>query len=441
MSTSALHDFVVGDAPQIDQDLCKEHRVGSDRVWRVAVTMLGHAHDGVMFMSRKYLSDYTGIPERAVRDAITVLDKSGVIKRTDFVVHPKGTAWASVHWEPTWEVSGRTLKVDLGNVKAPDEQACRDARIGRDRAWNVAFLAIAVKDASIGLLAELAGIGVRQVRAAAKAAGLAVKAGKTALVWQRKVLATRPKRPDPCHNTTPPSSNNNLPPSGEARAREGAFETPLRIQKIFRSALQDLFRRGKAMPYPGLDFGNVTPDESEVPTKDLRRASRQSSKPSRKPPRRQRPLESWTPLDSVNEYKEQFAARYYHVPGELGDSAKLAKILGKMRNQFGHDARTEMRVLDRWLDDAADINGNTHVAPWRKWIASFRTFYDAAENHVKLDHPEYQTYKDRQPKPEPEQDVYVPEEQPSAVVEYLASVGDDDSAFQAMEIYIPPEQE
>ncbi len=421
MSTSAMHDFVVGDSPQIDPEICRKHRVGSDRVWRVAVTMLSHAHSGVMFMSRAYLSDLTGIPERAVRDAITVLDQSGVIRRTDFVVHPKGTSWASVHWEPTWEVSGRTLKIDIGDIKAPDEQACRDARIGRDRAWNIAFLAAAVKTASVGLLAELAGIGERQIRAAAKAAGLVVEAGKTALAWKRKVIA---KRPDPCHETTTTSTKDNLPPSGEARAREGGhlsvFQTSIQIQKTFRASLQALFGR-KPVPYPGLDFENVVPDESTIPTKDLRRAARKSSKPSRKAHRSQRPLETWSPLDSVNEFKEQFGARYFHVPGELGDSAKMAKILGKMRIDYGHDARTEMRVLERWLDDAADINGNTHVAPWRKWLASFRTFYEAAENQVKSDDPTYQTYKDRHPQEEPAQDVYVPVEKPSAILDYLAS--------------------
>ena len=382
--SQAVYDFVSGVSPQISAEVCRQHRIGFDRVWHVAVVMLTYSRedgDHEMFMSRKFLAKRTGINERDIRTCLEVMEQSGIITRAGRMVHPEGTPWPSVHWRPTWQPSGPMFKVDYTDIKV-DPEACSKAGVGRDRAWRIAYLLKAMKYASIEALAAAIGTGERQVRKALAAIGKRV-AKRLSRAWEWAC------RPDPRHNAPTTTQVTNTP-SQTSSGRE-----PTRLRARGRARLKWMFG-GKLMPWE-IFANDYVPDDSEVPTSQLSRRMQERIGGSMKGvPRSERPVETWSPLDSAREFRERFQAAYPAAPGDTGDLLKLSKILGKMRKQYGHDARTEMFVLDAWLSDPADVvYRNPHVPAWRKWLSAFTGHYRDAERRVATVDPEYTTVEGR----------------------------------------------
>lgn len=383
---SAAHDFVVGTSPQIDPRACADRRIGYDRVWRVGVVMLSHAHESngnVMFMSRGYLARLTQMNEREVRDAVAVLEQSGVLARQRFIVTPLGTQNPSVEWLPGWSPSGKKLKVDFAAVEV-DAAQCKEHGVGRDRAWRIAYLARVTKNATAEALARLSGIAVRQVRKALNAVGAKVaRVAEAVIEW---VL-----RPDPRHDIR--TTNNNTPsqpPTGVVRERARAREGTRRGKNWLR-----WITGGKIMPWDIFANDDRVPDDDLVPASQLSERARKLIKPSSLP-RHERPLETWSPMDSAREFRDQFQKRYPMAPGATGDVVQIAKILGSMRKKYEHDARTEMIVLKRWLDDTNDvIRRNPSVDAWRKWLQAFGRHYHEAEKGVARIDKTYVDYEGR----------------------------------------------
>lgn len=147
------------------------------------------------------------------------------------------------------------------------------------------------------------------------------------------------------------------------------------------------------MPYDIFDEPGRIPDEGSIPTAQLRRKAR---KKTPRPQRSELPLDAWTPLDSAKEFQRRLLEAHPFAPGDLGNVVQLAKILGKMRNQHGHDARTEMAVLELFLKDRTSIYQRSRkTALWRKWLASFNTYYDDADRYLQNADATYVGYHER----------------------------------------------
>lgn len=375
--TAAMADFVMGSAPQIDPVLCRESRIGYDRVWRVAVNILSLAGGGgLMFPSRKTLSEATGIHDRDIATSLAVLEGSGVIRRDGYAHHPRGTQWLSVHWLPGWETSGAELMVDPRDVRV-DAVACAEARVGRDRAWRVAFMLKALKGATTSVLAGAIGIGERQVRACLSALGAVVKGRQK---QEKKEWRSAAVRLDPPHDAETTNTHTRpLPPTGgESSPRAHARG------RVSPRSWAKWIGRGLVMPWE-IFRDDYEADESLVPSTQLSRdASRRVAPKASKQPRGLRPVESWTPLDSAREFRDRYCQMYPMAPGATGDVAKIAQILGSLRSRYNHDARTEMKILQLWLDDPIDVRvRNPRVPAWKKWIAAFHRHYADAEAAVK----------------------------------------------------------
>lgn len=383
---SALYDFVAGDSPQIDPEVCKRKRIGVDRVWRVAAFMLEHArnvNDNILWMGRGYLSKELGIHERTIRAAVEVLEESGVLRRVGEAVYPLGSKNYSVQYRPAWTVSKTPLKFRLESVRIDQEEAKRQ-RLGQDRAFRIAVL-MKVKGST---------------EAVARAIGAALRTVRYALKAITGVIFRDPRQDKDSNNSLaqvyPPTGD--TPEHARERARIEPTSDPGQVPTDnFFTKLKRKFG-GRLMPYEIFSDG-VTMDEGCLPTRQVVRsewANDRVKHAAKGQPRRNRPLETWTPMDSALEFRDRFLLTYPTAPGSTGSMVQLAKILGKLRKDYGHDARVEMMILDSWLSDAIDVAGrNTHVAPWRKWLASFATYYAAAENRAKYVEPEYQTVADR----------------------------------------------
>lgn len=360
---SAVADFVLGAAPEIDPELCRQHRVGVDRVWRVAAVLLDHESpvDGTFWPGPERLSEMTGVHPRTVRVALRVLEGSGVISRAQ-------TNTVHTVWKPGWAPSARRLGFNLRTIEVPEED-CAQRRIGRDKTWRISVLWHATK-AAVGRLAELAKTSTRQVRAALAAVGLVAS----------RVLKRRDSR-----NETPPTTPTpqSQPPTESVPGRAWT-----------RAKALALYSKGSPlMPYDIFEETDRIPDEGMIPTSRLRRQAR---KKTPRPARGDLPLDAWTPLDSAKEFQSRLQKTHPHAPGDLGNAVQLAKILGKMRNQYGHDARTEMAVLELFVKDRTSIyQRNRHVPLWRKWLASFTSFYAEADRYLGVVDPTYVGYEER----------------------------------------------
>lgn len=338
---SAVYDMVAGTAPEIDQQACRERRIGVDRVWRVGVFMFSHLHKDAVYTRRSYIATSLGINERDVIKAVEVLEVSGIVKRDGRHVHPQGTTWPSVHWVPGWDVSPHTHKQLDVEV---DVDACAREGIGVDRAWRIAVVAKHLSKTSAAVLASLTGIAERSVRKAARVLGLVLDKTVKERIWSN-------------------------------------------IMRPVRNAK----RRGKRMPW-AMFADDYQPDEDVTPTRQLSMSPKNKEKGL---PRQARPVETWSPLDSAREFRERFLMSCPNIPGSTGDTTQIAKILGRMRKEYGHDARVEMFVLAKFLQESSYLYKNPHIAPWRKFLAAFYHHYNDAEKQVQAVDKTYRTAENK----------------------------------------------
>ena len=288
---------------------------------------------GAVFTGRAYIAERLGINERDVTKALEVLEASGILRRADKQLRD-GSLWPSIIWEPGWEVS-RTSHQPL-DVEV-DKDLCAREGIGYDRAWRIAVVAKHLRKTSAAVLAGITGIAERAIRKAAKVLGLALDRTVKERSWKNRL------------------------------------------------------RKVKRMPWD-IFAKDYEPDECVTPTRLL---TREKKRPDTKLPRQARPVETWSPLDSAREFKERFLMSCPHIPGSTGDTAQMAKILGKMRKEFGHDARVEMQVLDKFLQDSSYLYRNPHIAPWRKFLSSFYHHYGEAEKNVQRVDSTYMTAENK----------------------------------------------
>lgn len=138
------------------------------------------------------------------------------------------------------------------------------------------------------------------------------------------------------------------------------------------------------MPYEVMrELDNVVLDESQMRTKDLQGSDVAEAMAEYEKSRRGRPSKDWTALDIAREFKKLIKENYPTAPGDLGDTVQLAKILGRLRKEYGHDGRVEYEILTTWINDATDIAGrNQHVPVWKKFLKAIHTHYRKAEATV-----------------------------------------------------------
>lgn len=369
---SALDDFVMGTSPQIDEQMCANARIGYDRVWRAAAEMLHVLRPGGrIYMSYGELADRMGVHVRTARTAVYVLEESGVLRYVDKKIE-RGDPYETVTRVPAWTPSvGRVLDLDIRKVDV-DAEACRERRVGVDRAWRVSVLWQALKTRTASLVATVAGIGQRQVRNALAALGLEVSDRKHSAVRWR--LRRKKKRTDPRSKKLPNSSQRDTSYPSSTHAERGQR----------RRWVQRIIYRGRIMPYDVFDeLEDVIPDESTLPTREVTASNVAEQRQSAARSRQDRPVDSWSALDVAKEFQFRVRQAYPTTPGDTGDAVVLAKILGKWRKEYGHDARVEMFALEEWLRDAADIQvRNLHVPLWKKFLKALQRNYRTAEQRV-----------------------------------------------------------
>lgn len=328
--TRAAMDYVLGHSPAINSALCTDQKIGYDRVWRVGATLLDFANPETQqaWPSRATLAELCEMSEREVGRSLRVLEQSGVISRV-------GRSRAgTVVWAPSWRVKSRK-RLD-GSVQeiVVESGPCKQARVGRDRAWRVAVLHRFVSS-SAKKIASLVNFSLRVVRQAMRAAD------------------RRPLR--------------------------------LRVRKAIDRTIT--FTKEAAVDWDLFGTEDRVPDEGTMPTR---------SAPKRHMGRKSKPVVEWTPLDSAKEFRDRVVLRRLGAPNDTGNVITLSKILGKMRKQHGYDARVEMAILDLFLSDEERIlSAGRNVPVWKKWLASFRDLYFEADEYLARTDSSYQSHADK----------------------------------------------
>lgn len=375
---TAVYDFVVGKSPQVDPTIAKEHRIGADRAMVVGIALLSHTNrdTGKMWPGRERLAEMTGINERDIRTAIKVLEKSGVITRVEYPLDAQDGPQR--FWVPAWDVSGKVLPVSVRGLTV-DKALCKAKRIGADRVLLVK------------LLRKLKWTTKR----IAKRLGLSARTLRQALSVLSDAAPEKPRL-----RRTKAKNKPQLDPSkGQNGRMDPRHEDALTTLVVPISPLRGLTGRtrveehpretGAPMTWSVLDNPNSVATEESQPVRGFGK----TKKPNQV--RRTRDESTWSGLDSAREFRDRCYRQYQLRPGDTGDVLKISKILGKMRGQFGHDARLEMEVLKLFLGNPRNRRPDRKAPMWKMYLASFNEYYDAAERQIKFDDPTYQTIDER----------------------------------------------
>lgn len=153
------------------------------------------------------------------------------------------------------------------------------------------------------------------------------------------------------------------------------------------------------MPYHFFEGAtNVVPVDTEMKTKDLKAQEVSTTRENYHLSRQNRPVCDWSALDSAKEFKFRLLSEYPSVPGDTGNTVQLAKILGRLRREYGHDARLEIEVLAEWLKDASDILvRNVHVPLWKKYLKALQKHYRLSESVIMSTEKEEETKPGKTP--------------------------------------------
>jgi len=153
-------------------------------------------------------------------------------------------------------------------------------------------------------------------------------------------------------------------------------------------------------------FEQSSPDESTVPTKDLRRKA--AAKPTTtRALRTQRPLDSWTSLDLAQHWRQEAMTRYPMKAASVGSVQNLSPIFSARLTNYHETPAMIVEMIDRFLNDSRNVaKVNRDIMMWKLFLAyanahsaSVRDFIDGAEERARIASIEGSTASTEAPRP------------------------------------------